>query len=259
MKPESSVVVGENLALSTVEKTKAYEKRLLHVVFDGFDNATLEQVSQITAECGLPLSQIRKIKLHKGFIRQGEERAPTIARYDARTGILTISTEAFVPRERLMRALVHEIAHSCTPLKIPRDDVSVIAFPGEEKTAEFIRSVISQTLETRIFINDEHAYVHKQYVAGELSFYDFAEETWAILVDQRYTNPSHLRQIDEAQRKSMDQRGKKSLAVSLLSSEGSKKAIGIDTIVMEKIGLRSKNPASLDQHISNFRSTQSAD
>lgn len=244
--------------MASAERTKADENRLLHIAFEDFDDTRLAQVRKIIGECGLPLSQIRTISLRKGFIEQDGERPPTIARYDAQTGVLAISTEAFVPTGRLIRALVHETAHSYTPLKISRNKDSVIAIPGEEKTTEFVRAVALQASETKIFINNEHAYVHTQYTSGKLSFYDFVEETWAILVDQRYTDPDHLRQVDDAQRKAMNAQGKKDTAVSLLSPLGAKKATGIDAIVIEKIGLSSKNPAALERHIVDFRSAVTA-
>jgi len=94
--------------------------------------------------------------------------------------------------------IVHEQTHALTPFKSENE-----AFYGSEEAIMEARfhaiRVALQSLGTEKYLNGYHAKLAAALKTGEINEALFIEETNAIMTELRFTNPNHLRQVEEAQ------------------------------------------------------------
>ena len=95
--------------------------------------------------------------------------------------------------------IVHEMTHSVSPL-----DPCNEPFYGSNEEISFARNhaiaVAYQSLVTQKYINGYQAFLAKKLAVGEIDKERFVEETNAIMVEQRFTNLSHLEQVEKSQK-----------------------------------------------------------
>lgn len=141
---------------------------------------------------GLPIENIPKIK----FVG---------ALTDAYASVNTETNEMSfhlnferLPRAAQFRVITHELAHECEPDK----DENIRLYGSEEnmqKALENVKKVANQTKETHIFLDGTHKQNVESLEAGKIDEKKFLEETYADLIEHRYTKPKHLREVLERQ------------------------------------------------------------
>lgn len=95
--------------------------------------------------------------------------------------------------------IAHELAHANSPTREENDRLYG-SREKREKSLDFVKKVAEQTTKTRTFLNPYHKYLFRQLEKGSITFDRFVEETHAILIELKFTNPNHLQQVEEAQR-----------------------------------------------------------
>ncbi len=139
-------------------------------------------------------------------------------------------------REKQLGTLAHESAHANTPL-LP-ENAHLFGGEAERSDAErYVQQLARQSLDTGKWLNGYHKYLAGQYNSGEIGYVTFVEETSAIASELALTNRNHLRQVEAAQHKSIDNIARiarisgrpEPLKVAILTSDGNNaEAAGID-------------------------------
>jgi len=148
-----------------------------------------------------------------------------------------------LPREAQCGTMAHELAH----LNHPDQAVNLNAYGSQEKMDEvqnFVHSVADQTIATGKYLNGYQRVLVEQFNNGQIDRARLDHETFAILVELRFTNSAHLQQVDQAQK----MHGGK---VRLMTGMFSGKAEGIDVALM---ALTKKNSVEeLRQHLTKVK------
>ncbi|GEM_PF-3069958 len=99
--------------------------------------------------------------------------------------------------------VTHEATHAASPIRAENIDLYRKAGRSENEINSVyneIRSAAMQTLATKRYLNGYHAWLARELAEGRLTEERFIEETSAILMEERVTNPKHLEQVNDAQR-----------------------------------------------------------
>lgn len=160
-------------------------------------------------------------------------------------------------KDRVRGTFIHEIAHLNSPYDRAKDkNLSEEERETAKREAAFVDAVVKQCLTTGIFLNQYHLQLQDELVGGVLSWMEamtdmpplplsrFREETWAILVQMRYSEPDKLRDIEERQKRKLKKRPldlttplHRSLKnnphefAQIFTPEGESKPKGVDTIL----------------------------
>lgn len=160
---------------------------------------------------------------------------------------------AVLPESRILfHVIAHETAHANDPYTEENDFVYG-GIKNREMVAKHVTDVANQTLKTKKYISGYHKYLTKLYRKGRIPFELFLHETHAILIEQRFVNPNHLRQVDAAQRKKIEKIGEKETFVPLLSQENDESVEGVDKTLMILLPDDIKTLQDLDQHILGYQ------
>lgn len=207
---------------------------------EGFASAEHQEVVGHIAAIGFPLDNFNNLS-HRPNV--GEEEH-TLASWGVGTenyGEFTIYDlhHRQHPEERL-RTIGHESMHANTPL----DGKNAHLYGGEAERLEavrFVEALAEQSLLTGKWLNGYHKSLAQKYNADKTAKNHaiFVEETSAITAELALSNRGHLRQVEDAQHKKMDDltraaraQGKPEPApkVALLSSEGRDGSVRVEGI-----------------------------
>lgn len=140
---------------------------------------------------------------------------------------------------------VHETQHSLTPF----ETANAHYYGGKENledAAEFVKTAAQQSLDTNKWLNGYHALLAKQLRTGKINRDLFDEETSAIATELAMTDRAHLKQVETAQRNSIERRNrdrrnrgleelKFTPLMSSLDENGNLVAAGIDTSLVHLV------------------------
>jgi len=179
---------------------------------------------------GLPIDNIPEIR----FV---SIRTKALASSDPETGRMSFHLDyERLPRVAQFGVIVHELAHECEPDK----DKNVKLYGSKEnmqRAFENIKRVAGQTTETQVFMDSAYKGSFDEMQAGKIDEERFLQETHATMIELRYTDPKHLREVLESQNKET--------ADEILNKLD-------DTILMLNPHLKSRE--ELDNHITNLHS-----
>lgn len=194
---------------------------------------------------GLPLARIKLIKAAQGVY--GTESGGILAgSYSRKTQTITtypdaialivmdpfggVSHTAFI--SRLIQNLVHEVAHASSPIfaKAAHSAIESEAVPDNltgyeqiysaedaERLHETTKKKAEESLVTRVYLNSYHRRLAEQVLLARAredhakargAFVRLCIELEAIIVQFRYLNPAHIRQVDAATQKKLGRKAR---------------------------------------------------
>jgi len=217
----------------------------------GFTPEQEERVQEHIESTGLPSDNIHRVVYRPA--RRGEENI--IGSFQPYDGTLTI----YKPIDKLSpvaqhSTIIHEQAHSSSPLdernsRLYGSDKEMIA------ARQHAIAVSRQSIETGKYLNPYQKYLARQLEADQIDQSRFVEETHAILVELRFNNPEHLRQVEMAQIKRASKMGKDGVALMTNSNDAANgKVIGVDRTLTSLIdGLNTKE--DIDRHANGLKTS----
>lgn len=229
----------------------------LRAEFAGFSQNQEKTVREEIENIGLPLNNIKKVAYAPN--QKGEENI--LGSFQPFSGELTLyKSLENLPLIAQQGTMIHEISHSASPLD--PENTKLFKSRDEAKIArKNVIGVARQSVITRKYLNGYQAYLHKQLEAGEIDLGRFVEETHAIMMELRFTNPKHLKEVETAQHKALkkvninNKDGLAFLPVALLTSEKEAERgnlQGADRTIANLIpNLKTKE--DIDKHVSNLR------
>lgn len=239
--------------LITSEKPKNILEK---VPFDGFNLEQKKKVKNQLNTIGLPLGNIREVRYRPN--QRGTENV--LGSFQPYDGVLTLykSLEKLPPIAQ-QGTMVHEAGgHGTSPFD-PKNERMHGGRESMKQSRDFVIAVAEQTDKTRTYLNGYHAYLHKQLLEGNIEKGRFVEETYAILMELRFTNPAHLAQVEAAQHEKLKLYEKiknvKIEPVDLVSKRKYGKDValsGLDTTIIKLIP-RIENYDDLENHIRKVR------
>ncbi len=226
------------------------------IEFFGFNPRQKSLVREGVEDIGMPTDNIRSFTSKKP--KKGEENIRGVYDPEAQDVGLFEPPEGEPPIAQ-QKTLVHEISHSNSPFN-PRNEG---IYGGQREQAEARMHVISiakQSITTRKYLNGYQAYLHQLLERKEIDFVRFVEETHAIMVELRFTNPNHLMEIEKAQFDEIRRiNGRKPNAgirpVAILTSDiDAKKGnlVGVDRTISRLIP-KLKTRKDIDNHVASVR------
>lgn len=209
----------------------------LDAEFIGFNPEQAKRVKNRIESYGMPLDKIKTITYRPN--KHGQESL--IGSWTPHNGDLSLYKSMenlpFVAQDETMS---HETGHTNSPFD-PENDAKY----GPEaaaKARQHAADVALQALETGVYINGYHKALAENYMDEKIDDARYLEETFAIMVGQRFTNPKHLEQVEKAMGEKAEDQGLKSVEIKS----------GIDeTLVALMPAISSKE--ELDKHITNLR------
>jgi hypothetical protein len=187
-------------------------------------------VRRTIESAGLPIDNIPEIR----FV---SIRTKALASTDPETGRMSFHLDyERLPRVAQFGVIVHELAHECEPDK----DKNIRLYGSKEnmqRAFENAKRVAGQTTETQVFMDPAYKGSFEEMQAGKIDEERFLQETHATMIELRYTDPKHLREVLESQNKET--------AEEILNELD-------DTILMLNPHLKSRE--ELDMHITNLHS-----
>lgn len=211
----------------TIVGTEVRTDPLSSVEFENFTPSQEKRVREQIAAIGLPLTNLRRIIYAPTPTNRPDVVGDyTLAGKDEGRLRLYKSLEN-LPEVAQFATLVHELSHQAD-LYDEKNTEMYGSQENRERTIAHVEAVARQTLDTRKYLNGYHKLLAHQYENGKITFKLFAQETHAILIELRYTNPKHLLQVQDAQVK----RGGK---IPLMTVEGSQVVEGVDSTLLNLV------------------------
>lgn len=230
-----------------IESDRDYQ--IFNMTFEGFSSQQRRTVGNIINFTDLPLNNISKVV----YLSNTEGKKHWLGHHNSTNHEIALykRLETLPPIAQL-GTIVHEIAHSVSPFR--EENASLY---GDErsmrKTARHIKGVAEQSLLTNRFLNAYHAELAKALKSGEIDTQRFSEETGAILIELKFSNPNHLRQVEEAQKvrlKYLKYYGHVDLNFKFTGITS-----GVNETLFRLMPFFGNDKQSLDLHIANVRSS----
>lgn len=223
----------------------------LEAEFVGFTPDQVKSVKKHFEATGLPLENIETVVYKKN--QKGEENVLGSFQPTERTVTLYKDLNKLPPIAQ-HGTIVHEQSHSVSPLN-PENQRFYGSIESFERAREHAIAVSKQSLETRKFINGYHAFLAKQLEAGQIDTGRFVEETSAILMETRFNNAEHLKQVNEAQKNKAGANavdiisGVDETLISLIPQVNSKEDLDEHIEQLKKKVLSQGKPVLSNQHL----------
>ncbi len=228
----------------------------LEAEFSGFTPDQQEAVEETIESTGFPTDNVNLVDYKEA--KRGEE--DILGTFELYYGKLSLykSLEK-LPLIAQGGTVAHEMAHSVSPLNDKNDRL----FGGREQreaARDHVAAIAGQSIATRTYLNGYQAHLHRQLEADEIDESRFVEETFAIMVELRFTNPEHLKEVEKAQIAALKEinKGNKErpaiMPVALMTGgEAQRGSVsGIDRTISNLIpALKTKE--DIDAHVANFR------
>lgn len=269
------------------EQIHSQEDSLRDLRFEGFKtpNEVLwkQWLQRVASASKLPLPGLEKIAYQRSdrfidyvFPKAGysPDTNAAVRRNPDGTSVMTLQQrlptfssgekEQSQPKERIRSTFIHEIAHLNSPMDRMNDEkLSEEERAQAREEVELVHSIAVQSLITGKFLTDYHVELQAELITDYIAyggftqtqsskFLKYREETWAILVQLRYTNPAQLRNVEEAQQralknKTLGARGyemikkKPVFFTPLLTPRGQDNPQGVDKILCRITGVESSS------------------
>lgn len=192
---------------------------------------------------GLPLQRVTKVT-HRQNSQETKDVLATAHRF-------TGEVEFYKKMEGLplvgqLGTAVHELTHISSPT-IAENESVYGSRESLEAAWDNATTVASQTHETGRYLNGYHKLLHTRFMAGEITTQKFVEETNAIMMELRFTNPKHLKEVLDAQ------------SVALFNKNAGNHESRTDAILNQidttllNLMPQFSNPAELNTHIETLR------
>lgn len=219
------------------------------IQFEGFVNPDHRKFVETRIQAiGLPTDNIRTLRfINADSYTDSKRRWFVLGHYDYEKGEYALYKpwQEKLPEVAQLGTMVHELGHADSPLRKENTQL----FGTEEKREEarkHAETIAQQTLETRVFLNPYHKKLAEMLKAGQIDKERFVEETNAIMIELRFTNVAHLRQVERSQHERAKIRGFEAISI-------------VDGIDQTLITLTSRNHPEiktvkdLDRHIATVR------
>lgn len=228
----------------------------LEAEFSGFTPDQETHVRQGIEDIGMPTDNIKKFTSKKP--RRGEEKLRGTYQPDNEELSLYEPPKEEPPVAQ-QDTLVHEISHSNTPFN-PKNERLFGNREELEITRNHIIAVAKQSTLTRKYLNGYQAYLHQQLEAGKIDSARFVEETHAIMVELRFTNPKHLEEVEKAQlaaikKMNRNNQGSAVMPVAIMTSDVEAQRgnlVGVDRTISRLIP-KLKTKEDIDNHVARVR------
>lgn len=162
--------------------------------FSGFTDDQTRRVKTRMENFGLPLQNIEKVAYQPND--RGQEGL--VGSYQPYTGeMVYYKSLEKLPAIAQDGVMLHETAHSSSPF----EEKNIFLYGSVEaatKARAHTEAVAKQSLETNTYLNGYQAALAEKLKSQEIDERRFLEETFAILVELRFTNPKHLEQVQES-------------------------------------------------------------
>lgn len=239
------IPADEVFNLRTNEGWASYH--LMNVPFEGFEDIRQRsEVRNLMVDTGLPVDNVLKVS----YLPNTSETDLRLGHYDRSQGEVALYKKlGKLPPIAHLDTITHEIAHTISPFSLDNT-----VFYGDQKeqeeTISHIKAVANQSQKTKIYLNGYHALLAKSLREGKIDTARFLEETHAIMIGLRFSNPNHLNQVEQSQRnrlKALQELGmyKGSRVV------GIKK--GVDNTLLRLMPQMKGSVTDLDRHITQVR------
>jgi len=163
------------------------ENNELDVTYVGLSREQQKRI-KTHAECiGFPLGNVHELVYTEG--KEGQENV--LGSYEPFDGKLTLYKSLDnLPPIAQHGTIVHELAHSVSPFD-PKSEKLYQTNAALEQAKTHASAVAEQSKITGVYLNGYQAKLHEQLEAGEIDNSRFVEETRAIMMELRFTNPKH--------------------------------------------------------------------
>jgi len=240
---------------------KERRKTIEDVKFSGGTAEQQRRVSAIVTQSGLSLENVKKIIITEPGLREKlllGDPENTIGGFSHATKILILKGEALNESSdtELRNLIVHELAHANSPFD---KNSKLYGSRAERLKARGIVMQIAKALEAANESLDEYHETLRQSSKLSKLLHPFKsigknrlhEETWAILVAMRYTNPEGLRRIEELMQEAHEKKIiKLRRPPKLLTDNESETPQGIDVALMSLLDAKGKK--ELEKTLSPF-------
>ena len=183
-------------------------ERLIHTLerkyhpeisYTGFSSEQKQRVKNHIESIGFPTDNIQEVVYRQG--KKGEENI--LGSFQPHDGTFTLFKSLDnLPPIAQHATIVHEFAHSLSPFD-PKSEKFYGSNQTLKEAKEHAIAVAEQSKITHKYLNGYQAKLHEQLEAGEIDDLRFVEETRAIMMELRFTNPNHLKQVESAQIKAL--------------------------------------------------------
>lgn len=198
---------------------------------------------------GLPLINLKKVSYEPN--EPGKENVLGSFQYDNGHMKLYKSLEK-LPEIAQLETQVHELAHQNDPTTGTGLESGYKTEAFKEHAEKHARQIAAQTLNTNKYLTGYHKILAKRLEEGVIDMERFVRETHSIMAEQRYSNPNHIKQVEEAQFKALDKKGAKDKFIKIMTSEGEEEPQGIDKTLIGLIeGV--DNNEQLNEHLQRVR------
>lgn len=191
------IAAQEWARLDNIAETTAPDvtKQNLQAEINGFSNEQAERVKSRMESYGLPLVNINTLN----YKPEDPKIEGLMGSYRPYSGDMDlhkpVETLSAAEQDKVM---IHEIAHSDSVLD-PENRKLFKSLEAYRDAKDFAVSAAVRSLETNTYLNGYQAALAKALDKQEIDDKRYYEETFAILVELRFTNPAHLEQVEAAQ------------------------------------------------------------
>jgi hypothetical protein len=234
-----------------VDFTKILPRResLDDVPFEGFADKQAAWVRRQIEVVGLPTRNISRVR----YLENGKGQENVLASVHLADGTLTLYKSLEKLPEAQEGTIVHELAHENSPHQKKN-----IELYGSEEAMEAARihaeDIAHQTHVTQVYLNGYHKKLHRQLLSGEIDKTRFSEETHAIMTELRFTNSTHLEQVQDAQKAKLMRLRENKLTnldyTAILSTNSETEPVGVDKTLLSLMP-DFNTVAELNQHIAS--------
>jgi predicted metal-dependent hydrolase len=157
-------------------------------------------IRRVVESVGLPLDNVSRITFQEASA-QDTVSSGVLGSVHLETGELSFYKRLEgLPEIAQLGVAAHELAHENDPHK--KENAKLYGSKENmQRTADNVKKLADQTKETQVFMNWYHKFLYQQLEAGNIDDQRFLRETHAIMIELRYTNPTHLQEVLVSQNK----------------------------------------------------------
>lgn len=157
-------------------------------------------IRRMVESVGLPLDNVSRITFQERSA-QDTVNSGVLGSVHMETGELSFYKRLEgLPEIAQLGVATHELAHENDPHNV----INARLYGSEENmrmTAENVKKLADQTIDTEVFMNWYHKFLFEKLESGQIDNDRFLRETHAIMIELRFTNPKHLKEVLRSQDK----------------------------------------------------------
>lgn len=135
-----------------------------------------------------------------------------------------------IPPIAQMGTIAHELGHVSSP-EITENRKFYGSNEARLQALDHAIDISSQTIDTKVFLNGYHKHLFNQMQQNRISPEHYAEETHAIMIELRFSNPKHLAEVQNAQKEALRRAGREDEFVAIFSLDEDQ-AVGVDKTLL---------------------------